>query len=83
MTMNITTGQLLESALSLPQSERADLVFQLLQSLEPQGDLVTGEVFGAELRSRVEGYRRGDIESSTWDETREIVMQRLAEGRTS
>ena len=80
--MSITTGQLFESALSLPQSERADLVFQLLQSLEPPGDLVPGEAFGAELRSRVEGYRRGDIESSTRDETREIVMQRLTERRS-
>lgn len=75
--------QLFETALSLPQSERADLAFQLLQSLHPPGEEVGPDTFGAELRERVAGYRRGEIGSSTLDEARAIVQQRLSEGQTS
>jgi putative addiction module component (TIGR02574 family) len=51
-----------ETALSLPQSERADLAFQLLQSLDDSGDEVSAEQFGHELHARIDAYRRGELE---------------------
>lgn len=78
--MSASQNPFFETALSLPLPERADLAFQLLQSLEPPGDEVSADEFGAELRSRVESYRRGDVESSTLDEARAIIERRLAEG---
>jgi putative addiction module component (TIGR02574 family) len=81
--MSPSQDQLFETALSLPQFERADLAFQLLQSLDPPGEELTTEEFGTELRERVEAYRRGEIDSTSLEETRTIIQQRLAEGNAS
>jgi putative addiction module component (TIGR02574 family) len=78
--MSMPQEQLFENALSLPQSQRADLAFQLLLSLEPPGELVDTEKFGAELHNRVESYRRGTTESLSLEEARAVIRQRLAEG---
>jgi len=80
--MSISQDQLFETALSMPQSDRADLAFQLLQSLDPPGEEVGAGEFGAELRERVAGYHRGETESCSIEETRAIIQQRLAEGRS-
>lgn len=78
--MSIPQDQLFETALSLPQSERADLAFQLLQSLHAPGEEVGPDEFGAELRERVAGYRRNETESFSLEETRAIMRRRLSEG---
>jgi putative addiction module component (TIGR02574 family) len=79
--MTMPQDQLFASALSLPQSERADLAFQLLQSLVPPGDEVTSEEFGAELYERIEAHRRGELRSFSLEETRAIVQERLLQER--
>jgi putative addiction module component (TIGR02574 family) len=79
--MSIPQDQLFDSALSLPQAERADLAFQLLQSLALPGEEVTSEEFGAELRERIEAHRRGEVPSFSLEETRAIVQQKLQERR--
>jgi hypothetical protein len=81
--MSMSQDQFFETALSLPQSQRAELAFQLLQSLDPPGDVVDAETFGAELRARVQAHRRGEVESRDRDETRVLIQQRLSEGRSS
>ena len=78
--MSTSQNQFFESALALPQLERAELAFQLLQSLDLPGKEITAERFGGELRERIEAYRRGELGSSSLEETRAIVLQRLAEG---
>jgi putative addiction module component (TIGR02574 family) len=75
--MSIPQDQLFDFALSLPHAERADLAFQLLQSLTPPGDEITSEEFGAELRERIEAHRRGDLPSFSLEESRAIVQQRV------
>lgn len=80
-TMSTSQDQVFASALSLPQPERADLAFRLLQSLTPPGEEVTSEEFGAELHERIEAHRRGELRSFSLEETREIVQQRLSQGR--
>jgi putative addiction module component (TIGR02574 family) len=79
--MSFSQDQLFDSALSLPQEERADLAFQLLQSLTPPGEEVTSEQFGAELHERIADLRRGDLPSFGLEETRQIIRQRLQERR--
>lgn len=81
-SMSTAPDQFVETALSLPQAVRADLAFQLLQSLDLPGDEITDEAFGAELRQRVEAYRRGAVESVGLDDARVIVQTRLADGRS-
>ena len=78
--MSMSQNQFFETALSLPQSERADLAFQLLQSLDQLGDEISSDEFGAELRARVESYRRGAVGSSSLEEARAIIERRLSEG---
>ena len=79
--MSMSQDQLFESALSLPQAERADLAFQLLQSITPPGEEVTSDQFGAELHQRIEAHRRGDLPSFSLEETRAIVRDRLSRER--
>jgi hypothetical protein len=78
--MSMPQEQVFENALSLPQSQRADLAFQLLLSLEPPGELVDTEKFGAMLHERVESHRRGEMGSLSLDEARAVIRQRLSEG---
>jgi len=80
--MSMSQDQLLETALSLPQSERADLAFQLLQSLDPPSEEVAAEEFGVELRERVAGYRRGEVQSASLEEARTIIQNRISEGQS-
>jgi hypothetical protein len=59
----MSPDQLFESALSLPQAERADLAFQLPRSLTPPSDEVAAEEFAAELHQRTVAHRRGELRS--------------------
>ena len=80
--MSISQDQLIEGALSLPQPERADLAFQLLQSLTLPGGEVTSDEFSAELHQRIEAHRRGDVPSFSLEEARASVEKRLSKGRS-
>ncbi len=79
--MSIPQDQLFDFALSLPQAERADLAFQLLQSLAPPGDEITDDEFAAELHERIAAHRRGELQSFSREETRAIVQDRLSQER--
>ncbi len=79
--MSSAPNPFLESALALPQSQRADLAFQLLQSLDPPGEEIYAEQFGASLHERVESSRSGNLKSHSLDEVRAIVEKRLSEGQ--
>ncbi|MCG8449991.1 MAG: addiction module protein [Pirellulales bacterium] len=70
----------MESALSLPQSQRADMARQLLQSLDQPGEEISAEEFSQQIHDRVEKYRSGDIGSCSLDEAREIIEKKIAEG---
>ena len=80
--MSMSSDHLLETALSLPMEERASLAFHLLESLDPPGDEITADEFSAELSSRVEAYRRGEVQSSGLEKVRGIIEQKLAEGNS-
>jgi putative addiction module component (TIGR02574 family) len=81
--MSMSQDHLFETALSLSQDQRANLAFQLLRSLDPPGEEIPVEEFGNELRDRVKGYRRGDVTSSSLEEARSIIQQRLSKGSAS
>ncbi len=78
----MSQDQVFETALSLPLPQLADLAFQLLQSFDFPGEEIGAAEFGAELRERIQAYRRGEIESSSLEETRAIIQQRLSASRT-
>lgn len=78
--MSTSPNPFFDTALSMPAADRADLAFQLLQSLGQPGREISGEDFGAALRDRIEAFRRGEIASSSLDEARVIIGRRLGEG---
>jgi putative addiction module component (TIGR02574 family) len=78
--MSIPENQLFETVLSLPQADRADLAFQLLQSLTPPGDEISTTDLAAEIHERIAANRRGEIQSFSLDEAREVMKQRLSQG---
>ena len=79
--MNISQDQLFASALSLPQPIRADLAFELLQSLDPPGEEISSNEFGVELHQRIAAHRRGESRSFNLEETRAIIQERLSQVR--
>jgi putative addiction module component (TIGR02574 family) len=81
--MAMSSNPVFESALSLPQAERADLAFQLLQTLTPPGTEIAADQFAAELYERLAAHRRGDSLSYSLDETRAIIKERLAQERAT
>jgi putative addiction module component (TIGR02574 family) len=78
--MSMSQDHFFETALSLPQADRADLAFLLLQSLDHPGENISSAEYGAELRRRVEAYRRGELESFSLDEARTLIQQRRSTG---
>jgi putative addiction module component (TIGR02574 family) len=77
--MSLSENQLFETALSLPQAERADLAFQLLQSLTPPGDEISSAELGAEIQNRIAAHRRGELDSFSLEKTPAIIRQRLSQ----
>lgn len=78
--MSMSQDSFFESVLSLPPSQRADLAFQLLQSLDLPGEEVAADQFGAELRERAEAHRRGEVESVSLEEARATIQQQISRG---
>jgi len=56
-------SQLLEEALALPPSERAQIADRLLRSLEPSAQDEIDKLWASESEERLEAYDRGDLHS--------------------
>jgi putative addiction module component (TIGR02574 family) len=76
--MSMSQDQFFETALSLPQPQRADLALQLLQSLDPPGEVVGEDAFAAELHGRIKAHRRGEIESVDLAKARQRLREHEA-----
>ena len=55
--------QVLEAALSLPPLERAEVVDQLLASLDPGHDREVEQLWGQEVEERLAAFDRGEIKT--------------------
>jgi nicotinamide mononucleotide adenylyltransferase len=58
-------SQLLEEALSLSASERAEMADQLLRSLEPPTQDEIDKLWVSEVEDRLEAFDRGDLRSAS------------------
>ncbi|MGH9447767.1 MAG: addiction module protein [Terriglobia bacterium] len=56
-------SQLLDEALALPPSERAEIAGRLLRSLEPSTQDEIDKLWALESEGRLDPYNRGDIHS--------------------
>jgi putative addiction module component (TIGR02574 family) len=56
-------SQVLEEALALPPSDRAEIADRLLSSLEPPTQEEIDKLWASESEERIEAYDRGDFHS--------------------
>lgn len=74
--MNTEPQQLLATALSMPELDRANLAASLLRSLDPPDDPQADAAWAAEIRRRVESIDNGTAELRTWDDVISQMRQR-------
>lgn len=67
--------RLLEEALTLPPTERADLAATLLDSLDEGGDEGVEKAWAEEIQRRVEDVESGRVKPIPWSEARERLLQ--------
>jgi putative addiction module component (TIGR02574 family) len=66
--MGSETATIRDVALALPEDDRADLAYRLLQSLQPPGHLSEGSVeFASALERRMAAYEAGARSAADWD----------------
>ena len=73
---------MLREALTLPESERAEIAGALLESLEHQQPEADVEMaWRQEVAARVAALDAGEVETTPWEEIREGFLARLSERR--
>ncbi|WP_417746190.1 addiction module protein [Rosistilla oblonga] len=75
--MNTQSQQLLESALSLPESDRAEIAASLIHSLDAESDEAADTAWAAEIHRRVESIDNGQVNLIPWDD----VMREMRDRR--
>lgn len=75
--MRSAAEELEAAALSLPRGERARLAERLLASLDENAEIE--EAWAAEVRRRLDAYRRGEIEAVPAEEVIGEARRRVAE----
>lgn len=74
----MTTSEIYAAATALPEQSRAELAYQLLQSLKPPAVLSDEEPgFSRELDRRVDAYEAGEASASDWDDVSVRLRQAL------
>jgi putative addiction module component (TIGR02574 family) len=66
--------ELLDSVLSLPETDRADIAARLMESLDAAEDAGAAAAWDAEILRRIEELDRGDVRPIPWSEAREMMM---------
>ena len=79
--MSPAIEQLLDSALSLPDSQRLELAEAIFAASEPPTPELTGEAWLAELKRRSDEIDSGEAILTSWAEVKKRVRSRL-EGRS-
>ena len=72
--MNPPAQKVLEDALRLPNSERADLAASLIDSLDPKFDENAQSAWDAEIQRRVVELSSGSVKPIPWPEARRRIL---------
>jgi putative addiction module component (TIGR02574 family) len=76
--MNVTTHELLESALQLPEQDRADLAASLIGSLDQSFDADAQTAWAEEVGRRLTDLDSGSVKTVPWAQAREVIAGRVA-----
>jgi putative addiction module component (TIGR02574 family) len=79
--MSPTANQILESFLTLPLDERAELAALLWDSVDEPADEGLVDVWEAEIRRRIESTDRGDVQLISHEEVKHRLGPKY--GKTS
>ena len=75
--MSDDVQELLQTALRLPDNERADLAASLIESLDQPFDADARDLWAEEIRRRIGELDAGTVKAIPWDEARGIIAGRL------
>lgn len=73
--MTITAKDMLDGALRLPASDRAELAERLLESLDEGCDVDTQEAWSDEIAQRLAELDSGAVKTIPWAEVRRRMLQ--------
>jgi putative addiction module component (TIGR02574 family) len=71
--MNAAIQELLNTALRLPERDRADLAASLIESLDPSFDSDAQAAWADEVRRRLADHDNGAVVPVPWEEARQII----------
>lgn len=75
-SMNTAIQEILNTALRLPDSDRADLAASLIESLDRSFDSDAQTAWAEEVRRRLAELDGGTIRPVPWDEARQVIAGR-------
>jgi len=74
-----TPSQIVDAAMGLDARQRAEVAYQLLLSLEPDGfDPDADTAWAAEIKQRLQAIREGRVVLRDWDEALADIRQSLS-----
>jgi putative addiction module component (TIGR02574 family) len=73
----------LRKALTLPESDRAEIAGALLESIQPGKDMDVEAEWRQEVAARVAALDAGEVETVPWEEVRDRLFVRLRERQAS
>ena len=74
--MNTATQGILNTALQLPDEERADLAASLIESLDRPFDSDVRAAWAEEIHRRIADLDSGVVKAIPWDEARQMIAGR-------
>jgi putative addiction module component (TIGR02574 family) len=82
--MSTDSANLFDAALQLPDDDRANLAYQLLQSLKPAGILDEDDSqLDVLLEQRLERYESGESQAADWDDVAARLRKSLGKKTSS
>ena len=72
--MNTAIQELLDTALRLPENDRADLAASLIESLDQPFDPDAQTAWAEEVRRRLADLDSGVVKAIPWDEARQAIV---------
>jgi putative addiction module component (TIGR02574 family) len=73
--MTRSAGHLLEQALRLSETERADLAARLIESIDPDIDDDAEPAWSAEIGQRLDDLNHGRMHTIRWSDARMMIME--------
>jgi putative addiction module component (TIGR02574 family) len=75
--MDTQAELILQSALNLQASERAEIAATLLRSLDDQVDDILDPAWAEEIRRRIESIEKGEVQLIPWEDVIRSMRERL------